>query len=199
MPLKYGNCRCCYRQIPASKGFTTSEISIRLFGGDIKNEKQLVMDNKDKAKFDSYEFWLLLSSALLILLWGYAAFSKFADYGRFVAQMKLAPLPLMKHLAPVLGIVVPLTELVIIGLLFSERFRKTGLWLSFLLLLSFTVYISIMLLSGLSLPCTCGGLISKLGWRQHLIFNASFMLISLLPFLWTRIFSKVYSPRSIYK
>lgn len=157
------------------------------------------MDIKNKTKFDSYELLLLLSSALLILLWGYAAFSKFADYGRFVAQMQLAPVPLMKHLAPVLGIAVPVTELVLVGLLFSERFRKTGLWLSFLLLLSFTIYISLMLLSGLTLPCTCGGLISKLGWRQHLIFNAAFMLISLLPFLWSRVFPNVYSPRSIYK
>ena len=80
------------------------------------------MDIKNKTKFDSYELLLLLSSALLILLWGYAAFSKFADYGRFVAQMQLAPVPLMKHLAPVLGLAVPVTELVLVGLLFSERF-----------------------------------------------------------------------------
>lgn len=157
------------------------------------------MNIKYKTKFDFKELLLLLSASLLILLWGYAAFSKLADYHRFVAQMQLAPVPLMKHLAPVLGIFVPVTELALIGLLFSERFRKTGLWLSFLLLLSFTVYIAIMLLSGLRLPCTCGGLISKLGWRQHLIFNASFMLISVLPFLWARVFSNEYSPRSIYK
>jgi hypothetical protein len=157
------------------------------------------MDIKTRTKFDANELLLLLSSGLLIMLWGYASFSKLADYGRFVAQMQLAPIPLMKHLAPVLGVTVPLAELALIGLLFSERFRKTGLWLSFLLLFSFTVYIAMMLLSGLRLPCTCGGLISKLGWRQHIIFNAFFMLISLLPFLWSRIFSKVYSPRSIYK
>lgn len=157
------------------------------------------MDIRYKTKFNFNELLQLLSATLLILLWGYAAFSKLADYGRFVAQMQLAPVPLMNYLAPALGIVVPVTELALIGLLFSERFRKTGLWLSFLLLLFFTVYISIMLLSGLNLPCTCGGLISKLGWRQHLIFNTFFMLISLLPFLWSRAFSKVYSPRSIYK
>ncbi|WP_316828754.1 MauE/DoxX family redox-associated membrane protein [Pedobacter miscanthi] len=157
------------------------------------------MDIKDKTKFDFKELLLLLSASLLVLLWGYAAFSKLGDYGRFVAQMQLAPVPLIKSLAPLLGVLVPVTELALIGLLFSERFKKAGLWLSFLLLLSFMVYIAVMLLSGLSLPCTCGGLISKLGWRQHLTFNALFMLISVLPFLWSRIFPKVYSPRSIYK
>ncbi|RBQ06812.1 MauE/DoxX family redox-associated membrane protein [Pedobacter miscanthi] len=157
------------------------------------------MDSKNKTKYEGNDLLQLLSAILLVLLWGYAGFSKLADYGRFVEQMKLAPVPLMKHLAPLLGIAVPVAELVLVGLLFSERFRKTGLWLSFLLLLVFTLYISLMLLSGLRLPCTCGGLISKLGWRQHLIFNAFFMLISLLPFLWGRIFPKGYSPRSIYK
>jgi uncharacterized membrane protein YphA (DoxX/SURF4 family) len=157
------------------------------------------MDSKNKTNYGGNDLLQLLSAILLVLLWGYAGFSKLADYGRFVEQMQLAPVPLMKHLAPLLGIAVPVAELVLVCLLFSEGFRKTGLWLSFFLLLAFTVYISLMLLSGLRLPCTCGGLISKLGWRQHLFFNAFFMLISLLPFLWWHIFPKVYSPRSIYK
>jgi len=157
------------------------------------------MDSKYKTQLKSNELLLLVSAILLVLLWGYSAFSKLADYQRFVQQMQLAPVPLMKHLAPMLGIAVPVIELVLVGLLFTERFRKIGLWLSFLLLLSFTLYISLMLLSGLRLPCTCGGLISKLGWRQHLVFNAFFMLVSLFPFIWDKYFSQVYSPRSIYK
>ncbi|MGN8055156.1 MauE/DoxX family redox-associated membrane protein [Pedobacter sp. 22163] len=156
------------------------------------------MTGEYRTKYFASELIMLLSSLLLVLLWGYAGFSKLADYHRFVQQMQLAPVPLMKQLAPVLGIAVPFAELVLVGLLFSERFRKTGLLLSFFLLLAFTAYISLMLLSGLRLPCTCGGLISKLGWQQHLFFNAFFMLISLLPFIWGRFFPK-YIHRGVYK
>jgi uncharacterized membrane protein YphA (DoxX/SURF4 family) len=156
------------------------------------------MNTKDETKYDSGALVWLISLVLLVLLWGYAGFSKLADYHRFVQQMQLAPVPLMKQLAPVLGIAVPVTELALVGLLFTKPFRKAGLWLSFFLLLSFTVYISLMLLSGLRLPCTCGGLISKLGWRQHLFFNVFFMLISLLPFIWGRFFPK-YIHRGVYK
>lgn len=145
------------------------------------------------------EIILLASSVLLVALWGYAALSKFADYPRFVAQMQLAPVPLMKSLAPFLGIGVPVTELILVVFLFTDRFRRTALRLSFFLLLSFNIYIFLMLKSGLELPCTCGGLISKLGWRQHLIFNTVFMFIALFPLIWEWIFPKAYSPRGIYK
>lgn len=135
------------------------------------------------------------SAMLLVLLFGYAAASKFAEYQRFVDQMQLAPLPLMKTMAPFLGWVVPLSEIVIVILLFSERHRNKALLLSFLLLLAFQIYIAVMLLSGLDLPCTCGGLISKLQWRQHLVFNAVFMFIAIFPLVYQRFVQKHQSNR----
>ncbi len=57
--------------------------------------------------------------------------------------------------------------------------RKYGLWASFILLMIFTFYISGMLLSGEHLPCSCGGIIRELSWRQHLIFNLFFITLSL--------------------
>ncbi|RZK42694.1 MAG: hypothetical protein EOO90_06545 [Pedobacter sp.] len=150
-----------------------------------------------KAKEQYSELITFVPAVLLFMLWSYAAVSKIADYNRFVQQMQLAPVPLMKAFGPTLGWFVPLIELILAYLLSKEKLRRLALWLSFGLLLIFEIYISGMLLSGLELPCTCGGLISKLGWRQHLFFNATFMLISLFPFIWERIFPKVYSPRSI--
>lgn len=91
--------------------------------------------------------------------------------------MQLVPLPLMKLAAPVLGWVVPQLEIVIVLMLLFERYRRMGLICSFFLLLAFEIYISGMLLSGLDLPCTCGGLISKLQWRQHLVFNGGVMFM----------------------
>nr|WP_068892570.1 MauE/DoxX family redox-associated membrane protein [Pedobacter panaciterrae] len=133
-----------------------------------------------------------IAAVLLLMLFAYAGISKVADYQRFVAQMKLAPAPLIQNLSGTLGWLVPLIEFIIIGLLAKDKLRKIGLYASFILLLSFQVYISVMLLSGLELPCTCGGLISKLQWKEHLVFNAVFMLIAMFPFIFKWINAKYY-------
>jgi putative oxidoreductase len=116
---------------------------------------------------------------LLLVLFAYTATIKFLDYNKFVFQMRLAPLPLMKFAAPMLGWLMPAIEMAIaIGLLFI-RFRLTALYTSVILLLVFEIYIIGMLLSGHDLPCTCGGIISKMSWKQHLAFNAIFILVGL--------------------
>jgi hypothetical protein len=137
-----------------------------------------------------FENITFIAAVFLLILFAYAGISKVADYQRFVAQMKLAPAPLIQNMAEILGWLVPLVEFTIVGLLVKDKLRKTGLYASFLLLLSFQIYISVMLLSGLELPCTCGGLISKLQWKEHLVFNAVFMLIAASPFIFKWIDAK---------
>jgi len=99
--------------------------------------------------------------------------------------MKLAPAPLMKWAAPVLAWLVPLVEFLIVGLLviglYVERWQFAGFYASFFLMLVFQIYILIMLFSGSKLPCTCGGIVSKMSWTQHLWFNGLFMLIAAVP------------------
>lgn len=156
-----------------------------------------------KTKFVLSEWLIFVPAVLLMMLWSYAAVSKIADYGKFVAQMQLAPIPLMILLGPILGWLIPAIELILVGMLITEKSRRAGLIFSFLLLLTFEVYIAVMLLSGLDLPCTCGGLISSLQWKEHLIFNAVFMFISIFPFISSGFRnrnnnSNRYSPRSIY-
>jgi hypothetical protein len=47
-----------------------------------------------------------------------------------------------------------------------------------------------MLLSEKDLPCSCGGIISSLSWRQHIIFNGVFILLAITGI----IFSKQTAP-----
>jgi putative oxidoreductase len=116
---------------------------------------------------------------LIALLFAYTAVSKFLDYEKFVFQMKLAPLPLMKTMAPILGVLMPVTELIIAVMLLFNGYRVKMLYATIGLLIAFELYISGMILSGRHLPCTCGGIISKMGWGQHLLFNLLFILISM--------------------
>ena len=122
-----------------------------------------------------------ISAVLLIVLFGYTAVAKLLDYEKFVFQMRLSPAPMVAWAAPVLGWFVPLIEIVIVAALCFERWRVAGLHASLFLLLIFEVYIVTMLLSGSKLPCTCGGIVSKMSWTQHLWFNLAFMLVAAAP------------------
>jgi len=121
---------------------------------------------------------------LLIILFVYTATSKFLDYEKFVFQMRLAPVPFMKPLAPILGWTAPIVEMIIAIVLalgcFTYSLKRRGLLASVILLSAFEIYIIIMLLSGSPLPCTCGGIISQMGWKQHLIFNGFFIIGGIL-------------------
>lgn len=130
----------------------------------------------------------LIAAVLLIMLFGYAVITKIQDQHRFILQMELAPVPIIRELAPLLGWLMPLlmggiVALLVIGILFSERLLRMGFLVSFVLLLVLDVYVASMLLSGKELPCTCGGLHEQLQWREHLLINAAFMIVSLLPIL----------------
>ena len=118
-------------------------------------------------------------TTLFVLLFAYTATSKFLDYSLFVFQMRLAPLPMMILLAPILGWLMPFIELIIAVSLLFGRFRLNALYASVILLLIFDFYIVGMLLSHQHLPCTCGGIISMMSWKQHLIFNGVFIAAGL--------------------
>jgi hypothetical protein len=117
---------------------------------------------------------------LILLLFAYTSCQKVIEHQQFVFQLSLSPVPFMKTLAPYLGWIIPLTEIVIIVALLIEKTRIYGLYASLTLLISFELYITYMLLSGLDLPCACGGIIALMSWKQHILFNAFFIGISVL-------------------
>ncbi|WP_316809976.1 MauE/DoxX family redox-associated membrane protein [Pedobacter heparinus] len=89
----------------------------------------------------------------------------------------------MQTLAPVLAVLLPLVELLIVLALCLPGWRKKGLWAALILLGVFEVYIGGMLASGLKLGCTCGGVVNLLSWKNHLFFNATFMFIGTVALL----------------
>jgi hypothetical protein len=114
---------------------------------------------------------------LLIVLFVYAASSKLFDYNQFSTQLGRSPL--IGSYATVIAWMVPAIELIIVAMLTIKPTRIQGLYASLILLLIFTLYIAGMLLSGEHLPCSCGGVISALSWKKHLIFNLFFMALSI--------------------
>lgn len=120
----------------------------------------------------------LLCSSLLILLFTYTAISKLTDYANFVRFIDESS-PIHKG-ADTIGWLLPVTELVVVLLLFFERTRRAGLYASLLLLVLFTLYLLYMVLFVADLPCSCGGVLRKMSWQQHVWFNLVFILINLI-------------------
>lgn len=113
-----------------------------------------------------------------MLLFVYAAVSKLLDYDNF--RVQLGQSPLLSAFASWVSWLVPLTELFIVGLLVVPRVRNLGLLASVSMMTMFTAYIFIVLHYSSFVPCSCGGILEKMSWNVHLIFNIVFILLGVL-------------------
>ena len=118
-------------------------------------------------------------SALLIMLFLYASVSKILDFDRFIGETNNQPLP--NSWTPFIVWTVPSLEIAISLALIFERTRLAGFIASTALMTIFTVYAAIVLLHLLEyVTCSCGGIIRKLTWQQHLEFNIFFTALSVM-------------------
>ncbi len=117
-------------------------------------------------------------TSLLIFLYVYTAVAKLITLDKNEAV--LSHLPFIGSYAGVLALSIPIAELLIVVLLLVPRYNKTGLYLSLILLVIFTAYLLYMLSSGEKLPCTCGGVLEKLTWKQHVFFNLGFIVLNIV-------------------
>lgn len=122
---------------------------------------------------------------LLILLFLYTATSKWLDFHRFTGELNNQPLP--NRFTPFLSWAIPITEITIVLFLLFPFTRQAGLWMSLVLMSLFTGYTGLVLLNVFErVPCSCGGVIRLLTWKQHLYFNLFFTGISLAGILTNR-------------
>jgi len=115
-------------------------------------------------------------SSLLILLFTYAALSKVADHAVFERQLK--DFPLVEVWSNFFAWLIPLAEIFTACFLFFPAAILYGFYSSAILLFGFTLFLVIMLAFDKNLPCSCGGVISKLSWTQHIAFNLFFLLLT---------------------
>ncbi|MFH6991864.1 MauE/DoxX family redox-associated membrane protein [Flavobacterium sp. FlaQc-48] len=118
---------------------------------------------------------------LYILLFVYAAVSKLLDFENFKIQMGQSPI--LSSFAGWMVIFIPLLEFGIAILLIFRGLKFWGLLLSFLLMFLFSLYIYIMLNYSSYIPCSCGGILEKMTWKQHLAFNIFFTVLALIAFI----------------
>lgn len=115
---------------------------------------------------------------LFVLLFVYAAVSKFLDFENFQAQLGLSPL--LSAFADYASVGVIILEILIALLIAIPKFRLIGLYSSFSLMVMFSTYIFIILNYSSFIPCSCGGILEKMDWKQHFIFNLVFVLLAVI-------------------
>ncbi|MBS1526463.1 MAG: hypothetical protein JST19_12485 [Bacteroidetes bacterium] len=116
-----------------------------------------------------------------VLLWIYAASSKLIDFNRFRGQMQLQILPVF--FKDSLVYILPPLEVIAALLLLFDLTQLIGITLSLALILAFTIYIGLVVFRFFDhIPCSCGGILSNMGWDAHFIFNLIFSLLAALGF-----------------
>jgi cytochrome b561 len=88
--------------------------------------------------------------------------------------------PFPNWMTPYLVWSIPFIEVLIAIALIFEKSRLPALYASMALMLMFTIYsVAILLHAFKYVPCSCGGVIRKLTWPQHLVFYLFFVVISI--------------------
>ena len=120
--------------------------------------------------------WIInIINRLFILLFTYTASSKLYELRKFRFVLHMSPL--LKNYSRLLSAGIPVIELCITLLLFIPATARVGLIAGVSLLLLFTAYIVYMIATDANLPCSCGGVIQQLTWRQHIVFNLFFIVV----------------------
>lgn len=134
-----------------------------------------------KPTYHSNKIIIEIISLLFVLLFLYAAVSKILDFENF--QVQLGQSPLLSAYSFWISRLVPSAEILIAIALMVPRWRMMGLLAAFNLMIMFTVYIFIILNFSSFVPCSCGGILEKMTWQTHLIFNIVFVVLAFCAFL----------------
>lgn len=114
---------------------------------------------------------------LLAFLFSYAGASKLIGFSTF--QVQLSQSPYISRSAYSIARILPVFELLLAASFAFSALRLYALYTSLFLLTLFSAYLLAMLNFSYYIPCSCGGLLSILTWKQHVVFNTFFIALSL--------------------
>lgn len=118
---------------------------------------------------------------LYILLFVYTATSKIIDFENFKIQISQSLV--ISPFTHWLVWFIPLLEVLIAVGLMLNKWRLMALHAAFTLMVIFSTYTYIILNFIPDIPCSCGGVLEKMSWEEHLIFNVAFVILALIAIL----------------
>ena len=112
-----------------------------------------------------------------IFLFVYAATSKLGEYEKF--KIQIGQSPLIEKFSWLFSWLVPGMEFAVVLLLIFRRTRLLGTYAFTSMMILFSGYIAYVLSYSSYVPCSCGGILEKFDWTEHLIFNIGFVVLGL--------------------
>jgi putative oxidoreductase len=106
---------------------------------------------------------------LFIFLFTYTSVSKLLHIKTFIVTLRKSPL--LDSWAGTIAWFIPSAEWIIVLLLLYPPLRLWGLIASLMIMILFTIYIGYMIASTPMLPCSCGGILQQLSWKNHFLLN----------------------------
>jgi hypothetical protein len=119
---------------------------------------------------------------ILAIVFLYAAIMKGMDFAVFVTDMKKSPL-LEPYNTVILAVIVLSVEVTTAVLLTFKKTEGFALYLSFFIMLIFSLYLSVLYFNYENAPCSCGGILGRMSYPIHIAFNFSLTVLSLLAIL----------------
>lgn len=115
---------------------------------------------------------------MYVVMFIYAATSKLLDFENF--QIQLGQSPMLTNFAGIIAYGIPAIEFLLSITLTISKLRTTALYASVGLMVSFSMYIATILKLSDFVPCSCGGILERMGWTEHLIFNLIFVALGII-------------------
>lgn len=120
---------------------------------------------------------IIAITIVLLAMWIPIVIDKWMHFELFKSGIMNQPMP--GQLSRFLVYLLPVFESLTVLMLIIGRTRTLGLWFSLVLMFLFTGYVGLALIGVWEkLPCSCGSVIKSLSWKQHFIFNLSFLILS---------------------
>ncbi|RQO75626.1 hypothetical protein DBR43_09825 [Pedobacter sp. KBW06] len=135
------------------------------------------MPERNLKKINKDRFVVLIIVMLYVFLFFYAAAFKLFDVDQF--RMQIGQSPLLTDFSGILSWLIPVSEIVIGCCLIIPDLRLKALYAALTLMLMFIAYIITILGYSDYIPCACGGILERLSWKGHLIFNGVFAVLGI--------------------
>lgn len=120
-------------------------------------------------------------------LYMYTGWAKFMNISTFIRGN--SKIPHLGQYAKLIGYGIPALEIVLAILLVIPvyRIKRFALWTSTLLMVVFTVYLSLMVKLAENKLCHCGGVIESMGWEAHIVFNSIWLIAGIFALVKTKV------------
>ncbi|QES87615.1 MauE/DoxX family redox-associated membrane protein [Rhizosphaericola mali] len=115
----------------------------------------------------------------LVLMFLYTALEKLLNINQFHVYIGNQAIP--RYLMPAITYSIPIIELIAAVLIIAGKTRRSGLYISVILMSIFSLYVFLVILGVFQKqPCNCGDLIQHLSWNEHMVFNLLFTGLSII-------------------